>query len=120
MAGAVLVLDVGSLGALACDALITRRGMVNLLGHLSPTGTRRSHQNDAHLLGQRLGLLAAIDQTLLQLNNLGLELADGVLQTGNGLIGNRSHCDGGEERGRLKMKGVFGVGRGRAGETERN
>lgn len=98
MAGAVLVLDVGSLGALACDALIIIRGVIDLLHPVSPTSTRGAHQDDAHLLGQGLGLLAAIDQALLQLNNLGLELADGVLQTGNDVIGNGSHFDRGEEK----------------------
>lgn len=56
------------------------------------TCTRRAHQDDAHLLGSGLGL-AAIGETALKLGHLCLQLLDGVLQTGDGLFSDGSHCE---------------------------
>lgn len=90
VAGAVLVLDVGGLGTLACDNALIAIGLIQLWRML--TGTRGAHQDDAHLLGDRLGLVA-IDEAALQVDNPGLELVDGVLQTGDNIFCDGSHCD---------------------------
>jgi hypothetical protein len=56
------------------------------------------------LLGNRLGL--GLTETALQVLNASLELSDGVLQTGDGLFRDGSHCDG--EKGEERSKGREG------------
>lgn len=85
------------------------------------TGTRRSHQDDAHLLSNRLGL-DLVAEAALQLLNTSLQLSDSVLQAVDDLVRNGSHCDvkrgEGKENASKKVsgKGTGGEGGGKRGE----
>ena len=69
------------------------------------TGTRRSHQDDAHLLSNRLRL-DLVAEAAFQLLNTSLQLSDSVLQAVDDLVRNGSHCDvrRGEEKENASRK----------------
>ena len=89
VARAVLLLEVGGLSTLAWGIVNITLAIHRLFN--SHTCTGRTHQNDAHLLSDGLGL-SAIGETALELGHLSLQLVNGVLQAGNGLFGDGSHC----------------------------
>lgn len=62
-------------------------------------GARRTHENEAHLLGQRLGF-RTMAQATFQIGDFSFQFSDLVLQTVDNFLCDRSHCEsGGEENG---------------------
>lgn len=92
MADAVLLLDVGRLGTLACKAIRTyHKTSLGQISSPTRTSTGRPHENQAHMFGSRLGLRAT-GETTLEVLNASLELADRGLEPRDHIICNGSHC----------------------------